>query len=63
MTEARTPDAVEQQPVAWRAPLLIAAAQLLLHLLTNGRYGIFRDEYYYLACAARPASWSAASTR
>ena len=24
---------------------------LLIHLLTNGRYGYFRDELYYLACA------------
>jgi hypothetical protein len=31
--------------------LYIASAQLLLHLLTAGRYGIFRDEMYYLACA------------
>jgi len=30
---------------------LIAAAQLFLHLWSNGRYGIFRDELYYLACA------------
>jgi len=29
--------------------------QLLLHLLTNGRYGIFRDEYYYLACSSHLA--------
>jgi Dolichyl-phosphate-mannose-protein mannosyltransferase len=29
----------------------IAAAKLVLHLLTAGRYGIFRDELYYLACA------------
>ncbi|MFI5007507.1 MAG: glycosyltransferase family 39 protein [Solirubrobacterales bacterium] len=29
----------------------VAAFHLLLHLATNGRYGIFRDEYYYLACA------------
>jgi len=29
----------------------LAAAKLLLHLLTTGRYGIFRDELYYLACA------------
>jgi len=27
--------------------------QLLLHLLTASRYGIFRDEMYYLACAQR----------
>src|SRR5881398_393866 len=26
------------------------AAALLVHLLTNGRYGYFRDELYYLAC-------------
>jgi hypothetical protein len=43
------------QPVAWTLLLIPAALQLLLHLFTNGRYGIFRDEYYYLACAARPA--------
>jgi hypothetical protein len=31
--------------------LYLAVAKLLLHLLTAGRYGIFRDELYYLACA------------
>src|SRR6185503_7035777 len=34
--------------------LLIAffsAIALLVHLLTNGRYGYFRDELYYIACA------------
>ena len=35
--------------------LYIAGAKLLLHLLTAGRYGIFRDEMYYLACAQHPA--------
>ncbi|HEX2329218.1 MAG TPA: glycosyltransferase family 39 protein [Candidatus Angelobacter sp.] len=29
----------------------VAAAMLLLHLLTANRYGIFRDEMYYLACS------------
>ena len=29
----------------------LAAVTLLLHLLTANRYGIFRDELYYLACA------------
>src|SRR5690349_14364814 len=31
--------------------LVFTAAALLVHLLTNGRYGYFRDELYYLACA------------
>jgi hypothetical protein len=31
--------------------LLIAAASFLAHMLTAGRYGYFRDELYYLACA------------
>jgi len=35
--------------------LYIAAAKLVLHLATADRYGIFRDEYYYLACAQHPA--------
>src|ERR1043166_2467748 len=28
----------------------VASAKFLFHLLTAGRYGIFRDELYYLAC-------------
>jgi 4-amino-4-deoxy-L-arabinose transferase-like glycosyltransferase len=31
--------------------LWIAAADLVFHLLIANRYGIFRDELYYLACA------------
>lgn len=31
--------------------LVIAAATAALHLATSGVYGIFRDEFYYLACA------------
>jgi dolichyl-phosphate-mannose-protein mannosyltransferase len=34
----------------------IAAATLALHLLTAGRYGIFRDELYYLACSQHLAA-------
>src|SRR5579863_7188897 len=30
--------------------IAFALAALLIHLLTNGRYGYFRDELYYLAC-------------
>lgn len=29
----------------------LAFAKLLLHLLTAARYGIFRDEMYYVACS------------
>ena len=39
-------------PRSRRIPLLgwaVATALLLAHLLTLGRYGIFRDEFYYLA--------------
>src|SRR5262252_9408518 len=35
--------------------LYIAAAKFLFHLFTAARYGIFRDEMYYLACAQRLA--------
>jgi len=31
--------------------ICIAAAKFFFHVLTAGRYGIFRDELYYLACA------------
>ncbi len=30
---------------------VLAAAKLLLHLLTIDRYGVFRDELYYIDCA------------
>ncbi len=30
--------------------LIFGSAALLVHLLTNSRYGYFRDELYYLAC-------------
>src|SRR5215468_9835840 len=30
---------------------ICAAIVLLVHLLTNSRYGYFRDELYYIACA------------
>lgn len=30
--------------------ILFSVVALLIHLLTNGRYGYFRDELYYIAC-------------
>jgi hypothetical protein len=30
--------------------LYLALATLLIHFLTNGGYGYFRDEFYYIAC-------------
>ncbi len=31
--------------------IFFSTIALLVHLLTNGRYGYFRDELYYMACA------------
>jgi hypothetical protein len=35
---------------------LIALTKLILHLATDGRYGYFRDELYYIACS-RHLDW------
>ncbi len=35
---------------------MLAAGLVLVHLATAGRYGIFRDELYYIACA-RHLAW------
>jgi 4-amino-4-deoxy-L-arabinose transferase-like glycosyltransferase len=46
-----TPAAVNQR-LSTAEPVLIiffSAVALLVHLLTNGRYGYFRDELYYIA--------------
>jgi len=45
-----------KHPTAWLPLLIVAAVPPILHLLTAGNYGIFRDEYYYLACA-RHLDW------
>ena len=36
---------------AWLLLGLPAFAKVLLHFLTNGNYGYFRDELYYIACS------------
>ncbi len=40
-----------------RAPEMLAlpGLKLLLHLITSGGYGYFRDEFYYIACSDRLA--------
>lgn len=32
---------------------VLAGFKMWIHIATAGRYGMFRDEYYYLACASR----------
>lgn len=56
MSESSTAIASANQPRKYQifAPAIVfclAAAKLLLHLLTATRYGIFRDELYYVACS------------
>jgi 4-amino-4-deoxy-L-arabinose transferase and related glycosyltransferases of PMT family len=47
------PAAVNQRRSGGEPALIIlfSGVALLVHLLTNGRYGYFRDELYYIACA------------
>ena len=52
---------IQKPVVPWYATgfaivLFIAGLRLLLHLLTANRYGVFRDEMYYLDCA-RHLDW------
>ena len=46
----------ESEKVGARVVLALAGAKLLLHLLSSGRFGIFRDEMYVIACA-RHLDW------
>src|SRR5689334_20746543 len=55
-TATTTSDAPQNRFTSGPALVLyVAGAKLLLHLLTASRYGIFRDEMYYLACSQRMA--------
>ena len=36
---------------AWAVVAALACAKLVLHFVLNDTYGVFRDEYYYIACA------------
>src|SRR5512136_3184681 len=61
---AREPEHQEPNRPARRAKneiaaiFILASAVLAFHLLVNafGGYGIFRDEYYYIACSKRLAA-------
>jgi 4-amino-4-deoxy-L-arabinose transferase-like glycosyltransferase len=46
---------LESRPPLSRAAWFVAVGIVVLLLSTAGRYGIFRDEYYYLMCADHPA--------
>ncbi len=35
--------------------LVLGLASLVVHLIFNGGYGIFRDELYFIVCGGRPA--------
>ncbi len=50
--------AARREPTAWTWILLFSGLTLALHLIVNAldSYGIFRDEFYYLACASH-LSW------
>ena len=43
-------------PSDFYVPGIFAVVKVVLHLVVLGRYGIFRDEFYYLACA-RHLDW------
>ncbi|MGD1017210.1 MAG: glycosyltransferase family 39 protein [Roseiarcus sp.] len=57
MTAGPALDAV--QPAVRRAAtapaLWLGAACLVVHLVANGHYGLFRDELYFIVCGLRPA--------
>jgi hypothetical protein len=49
------PGATGRVEQIWSRPsLLVAFSSLVLHVLANGHYGIFRDELYFIVCGDRP---------
>ncbi len=51
VAESVAPARARPAPEVWA----LAAGLVALQLLCGGRYGLFRDEFYYLACAERLA--------
>jgi 4-amino-4-deoxy-L-arabinose transferase-like glycosyltransferase len=51
-----TPRDLARSRPAWGLIGAAALVQAALHAASVGRYGIFRDELYYLSCASRPAA-------
>ncbi|MDQ6809691.1 MAG: glycosyltransferase family 39 protein [Verrucomicrobiota bacterium] len=49
-------DASSEARLGTKITVGLAFATLLIHLVTNGRYGYFRDELYYIACSRHLAS-------
>lgn len=47
---AATPQSVNALLSSLAITVYLSVAGLMVHVLTNGRYGYFRDELYYLAC-------------
>src|SRR5579864_8284045 len=50
MTAPRAGPASAPPRPEWRLIGGLAALTILIHLLTNGAYGYFRDELYFIAC-------------
>jgi hypothetical protein len=46
----RSEDTSSMIPLDWRLVAAFSAATVLIHFLTNGAYGYFRDELYFMAC-------------
>jgi hypothetical protein len=46
---------VRRRPGSASPSIVLASACFLLHLIVNNRYGVFRDELYFIVCGRHPA--------